>query len=76
MPVTLEEYLLHHDEIKSLYLHLDNDKAGHDTSEKIKIVLHDKYDIFDKTPQGVNDINEFLQQRNNKNMINKKQLER
>lgn len=76
LPVALQEYLSHHDEIKSLYLHLDNDRAGHDTSEKIKIVLHDKYDIYDKTPKGVNDINEFLQQRSNKKMVSKKQLER
>lgn len=76
LPVALEEYLYRNDEIKSLYLHLDNDKAGHDTTERIKIVLKNQYDIFDKTPKGVNDINEYLIYRTSRSKSNEQAIER
>lgn len=63
LPVALEEYLSHNVNVKELHLHLDNDQAGHDTVERIKIVLTDRYGIFDKIPKGYNDINQLLQQR-------------
>lgn len=63
IPVALEEYLATYKEINSLHLHLDNDQAGHDTTEKIKTILNNKFEIFDKTPRHCNDINEYLQKR-------------
>lgn len=63
IPVALEEYLSSHTDIKSLHLHLDNDQAGHDTTEKIKYTLKEQYEIFDKTPRHYNDVNEVLQKR-------------
>lgn len=63
IPVALEEYLSSHTDIKSLHLHLDNDQAGHDTTEKIKYTLKERYQILDKTPRHHNDINKVLQKR-------------
>lgn len=76
LPVALKEYLSRNEDIKSLYLHLDNDQAGHDTSEKIKLLLNEQYDIFDKTPKGVKDINQVLQQHVNRDKLNRKSIER
>ncbi len=47
-------------QIKEIILHLDNDRAGYETSEKIKHHLSGRYEIFDRSPKKFKDINEIL----------------
>ena len=49
-----------HSHIKVLVLHLDNDRAGLETSEKIKYHLADRYEILDCRPKNCKDINDVL----------------
>ncbi len=60
IPVALEWFLMKHPYIKVLILHLDNDRAGLETSEKIKYHLADRYEIQDCRPKHCKDINEVL----------------
>ena len=60
IPVALEYFLKNNPQIHTLVLHLDNDRAGHDTSEKIKYHLTDRYEIINKNPKYYKDINELL----------------
>ena len=60
IPVALEEFLMNHGQVTDIILHLDNDRAGYETSEKIKYHLGDRYKIEDKRPKKLKDINEIL----------------
>lgn len=59
IPVALETFIK--DEfIDTIYLHLDNDKAGIDTSNKIIFHLKDKCKIYNQPPKKGKDINDYL----------------
>lgn len=60
LPIALEHFLMNNKQIKEIILHLDNDKAGYETSEKIKHHLSGRYEIFDRSPKRFKDINEVL----------------
>lgn len=59
-PIALETFLKNNPNIKSLYLHLDNDKAGKDTALKIKHHYGKSFLILDKPPNTGKDYNELL----------------
>lgn len=60
LPIALEHFLMNNKQIKEINLHLDNDRAGYETSEKIKHHLSGRYEIFDRSPKKFKDINEIL----------------
>lgn len=60
VPLALEQFLRDHPQIKSLYLHLDNDVPGRNATRNIENLLKDKYEIRDIPPQGGKDVNDFL----------------
>lgn len=60
LPLALEHFLMNNKQIKKIILHLDNDRAGYETSEKIKYHLFDRYEIIDQSPKKYKDINELL----------------
>ncbi len=60
VPVALEHFLKTRPNIKRIYLHLDNDKAGRLATEALKIKLKDKYEIVDNPPKIGKDYNDFL----------------
>lgn len=60
IPLALEQFLKDHPQIKSLYLHLDNDEPGRNATKHIENLLKDKYEIRDIPPQGGKDVNDFL----------------
>lgn len=60
LPIALEHFLMSNKQIKEIILHLDNDRAGYETSEKIKHHLSGRYEIFDRSPKRFKDINEVL----------------
>ncbi|WP_279159698.1 toprim domain-containing protein [Thomasclavelia cocleata] len=60
LPLALEHFLMSIKQIKEIILHLDNDRAGYETSEKIKYHLSEKYEIIDESPRHYKDMNEIL----------------
>lgn len=71
IPVALQWFLMNHPKIETLVLHLDNDRAGMETSEKIKYHLADRYEIQDCRPKYYKDMNELLtkKMKNSHDMI-------
>ena len=59
LPIALSDVLKNY-EIHSIHLHLDNDKAGKDTTDKIIYHLKDQYEVFDDKITGYKDVNEYL----------------
>lgn len=60
IPVALEHFLKNNHQIKSIVLYFDNDKAGYETTAKIKYHLSDRYEIIDRSPRKHKDMNEVL----------------
>ncbi len=60
VPVTIQNYLQKHKEIKKIYLCLDNDKAGRNATKALQTVLPKQYEVIDKPCKKGKDYNEFL----------------
>ncbi len=61
IPLALNAYLENHPNLKTVYLHLDNDEIGRKASEQIKEALQDKYTVIDEPPKSGKDYNDYLQ---------------
>lgn len=59
IPIALQHFLMNHKNIKKIYLHLDNDVAGIEASEKIIHHLKDRYDVIPQRPRA-GDCNKML----------------
>ena len=60
VPLALEQFLKDHPQIKTLYLHLDNDAPGREATQHITNLLQNQYQIRDVPPIGCKDVNDFL----------------
>ncbi|WMJ22887.1 DUF3991 and TOPRIM domain-containing protein [Paludicola sp. MB14-C6] len=60
IPLPLKQLLEEQPQIKSIHLHLDNDKAGRDASKAIIENLSDQYIVFDEPPTSGKDCNDQL----------------
>lgn len=60
IPIALSTYLKENPQIKTIYLHLDNDKAGRLCTEALKVLLEKDYKIVDDPPPVGKDFNDFL----------------
>lgn len=60
IPAALDRFIKE-EFIDTVYLHLDNDKAGKETSEKIIFHLKDKLKVYNQPPSMGKDFNELLQ---------------
>lgn len=60
VPIALKTYLKNYPNIKTMHLHLDNDKAGKDTVLKIKHHYGESFHILDEPPIAGKDFNELL----------------
>lgn len=60
IPLALNIYLNQHPNIKTIYLHLDNDKVGKLATEALKSVLPKQYEVIDEPPKIGKDFNDFL----------------
>ena len=60
VPLALEQFLKDHPQIKTLYLHLDNDTPGREATQHITNLLKNTYQIHDVPPTGGKDVNDFL----------------
>lgn len=60
IPVALSDFLKKNPQIKMIYLHLDNDKAGRLSTAALKELLKSQYEIVDAPPPIGKDVNDFL----------------
>lgn len=60
IPIALTTYLKANPQIKTIYLHLDNDKTGRLCTETLKFLLKKDYEIVDEPPPVGKDFNDFL----------------
>ena len=60
IPLALNYYLNQHQNVKKIYLHLDNDNAGRLATLALKTILPKQYEVIDDPPQLGKDINDFL----------------
>lgn len=60
LPIALGKFLEINPQIKVLNLYLDNDKAGKNSIAKINYLLGKSYQIYDKGPKKMKDVNEVL----------------
>lgn len=59
-PKTLKHYLKNHENIHTIYLHLDNDIAGKNATNALILKLSEKYKVIDSPPKYGKDYNDFL----------------
>lgn len=60
LPLAIRQYLIDHTEVKRIYLHLDNDRAGRASAEALMKLLSKQYEVFDQPPPSGKDCNEYL----------------
>lgn len=60
VPVALTEFLKKNPQIKTIFLHLDNDKAGRLSTKALTELLKNEYEIVDAPPPIGKDVNDFL----------------
>ncbi len=61
IPLALNEYIWSHPNLKTVYLHFDNDEIGRKATEQIISALHDRYSVIDEPPMSGKDYNDYLQ---------------
>lgn len=59
IPVALSSYLAKHD-TKTIHLHLDNDRAGHNAARALANLLSDKYSVRSHFVPVGKDVNDYL----------------
>lgn len=74
LPISLERYLDNNPQTETVYLHLDNDKAGRLASQMIQTLLPKSIKVIDNPPPSGKDVNDFLlsQIRDNSRFQNQK----
>lgn len=60
VPISLDSLLQEQNNIKKIYLHLDNDEAGKNASVRLKDLLEDRFTVIDDPPPYGKDVNEYL----------------
>ena len=76
IPIALNYYLNQHQNIKKIFLHLDNDTAGRMATLALKTIFPKKYEVIDEPPLYGKDINDFLCAKKGINYKNKIEKER
>ena len=60
LPVSLERYLDNNPQTETIYLHLDNDKAGRLATKMLQTILPKHIKVIDNPPPHGKDVNDFL----------------
>lgn len=60
IPLALNYYLFNNQNIKNIYLHLDNDYVGRNSTIALTNLLKDKYNIIDEPAKMGKDYNDYL----------------
>lgn len=61
VPLALNAYLEGHPNLRTVYLHFDNDEIGRKATKQIKEALQDRYTVIDEPPKSGKDYNDYLQ---------------
>lgn len=61
IPLALNAYLESHPNLRTVYLHLDNDEIGRKATKQIKEALQNNYEVIDEPPKSGKDYNDYLQ---------------
>ena len=71
LPSCLDQYFKDYPGIENVYIHFDNDAAGLNAGINIKAALKDRNVrvILQYPPEGVKDVNEYLQAKRKGNLI-------
>lgn len=75
IPVAISTFLQHNPNIKTLILHLDNDRAGRLAANTLAALLQKEYLVLDKPPPSGKDVNDFLMLYLGKNRAEKERLD-
>lgn len=76
IPIAIKYYLNQHQNIRKIYLHLDNDKAGRIATISLKNSLENRFQVIDSPPKYGKDFNDFLCEINKKKQLNINNKER
>lgn len=76
IPIAIKYYLNQHQNIRKIYLHLDNDKAGRIATISLKNSLENRFQVIDSPPKSGKDFNDFLCEINKKKQFNINNKER
>ncbi len=61
IPIAVSKFLKENPNIRQIFLHLDNDRAGRLATETLKVLLEKNgYDVLDRPPPAGKDVNDFL----------------
>ena len=60
LPLALKNFLNNNRQIKTVVLHLDNDKAGKLAAENLKRLLKNQYTVFNEPAPKGKDVNDYL----------------
>lgn len=63
LPMALSQFLKDYPKIETVYLHLDNDRAGRLAAMAIETVLQERYKVKNVPPPSGKDVNEYLCQQ-------------
>lgn len=63
LPMALSQFLQDYPKIETVYLHLDNDRAGRLAAMAIETVLQERYKVKNVPPPSGKDVNEYLCQK-------------
>lgn len=60
VPAALIKFLEDTPNIRTIYLHFDNDNAGRSATAALKAILSKQYEVIDRPPSKGKDVNDFL----------------
>ena len=60
IPLALDAYIESHPNLRTVYLHFDNDEIGRKATEQIKSALQDRFEVIDEPPRNGKDFNDYL----------------
>ena len=61
IPLALDAYLASHPDLRTIFIHFDNDEVGRKASEQVREALKDRYEVVDEPPRSGKDYNDYLQ---------------
>ena len=60
VPVVLKKYLENNKNIRTIVLHLDNDRAGRNATKALEFLLKKDYEVLDRPSSYGKDVNDYL----------------
>ncbi len=60
IPLALNAYVEKHPNLRTVYLHLDNDEIGRKATEQISEALQDRFEVINEPPKSGKDYNDYL----------------